>query len=90
MSDRIARLFIELVVKGKSTLYRVTALDPHPNVATTAWRMCGNNGKKKCYDVAINDKGWITCTCADATYRGRTCKHAAALVALGMLPKVTK
>jgi hypothetical protein len=78
-----ARLFLELTVKGKRTLYAVTPHAPHPSIATKAWRL--RNGKRV-YDVSIDKNGWPSCTCASSTFKthGR-CKHYLALTALGLM-----
>ena len=36
------------------------------------------------YDVSFHSGGPARCTCADATFRGRECKHVRAIVALGL------
>lgn len=81
-----ARVFLELHTGKRVQLYQLVPLDPDSNVATRAWRVW-KPGKKKFYDVAIDSRGWISCTCADATFRNRACKHIRALKALGLLSK---
>ena len=86
-----ARIFIELRIGKRVTLYRLMPLDPDPRVATKAWRLWrpGKN-RKLFYDVAISPEGWLTCTCPDAVYRSRDCKHIRAIRAMGLLPKEKK
>ena len=62
-----ARVFLELRIGKRVNIYRLMPLNPDPSVATKAWRLF--KSASKFYDVAINSKGWITCTCADATFR---------------------
>ena len=78
----VSRLFLEITNHRGSKLYMVTPIDPHPGMAARAWRL---RQGKKVYDVAQDDKGLVTCTCADATYRDHLCKHAKALFARGLL-----
>lgn len=81
----VARVFLELTIGKRVTLYRLVPLDPDPRVATRAWRLFRPSGKS--YDVAICDRGWITCTCPDASYRQHDCKHIRAIRAHGLLPR---
>ncbi len=47
------------------------------------WRLKKKN--RKCYDVRADPAGFVTCDCADATFRQRRCKHMRALQALGLV-----
>ncbi len=81
-----AEVFLRLTVGKRSTLYRLIPLNPDPRVATRAWRVIRpGTGGKKWYDVGIDTNGYETCTCPDAVYRSRRCKHLAAIRALGLL-----
>jgi hypothetical protein len=81
----VARLFLEITTGKRTALYNLLPLDPDKRVCTRAWRLWRNG--KHFYDVSISNEGWISCTCPDATFRGRVCKHASALRAAGLLPK---
>lgn len=88
MPENVARLILSLTVGKRTTHYWVVPLDPHPDVATKAWRLWRARDRRAFYDVAIDPKGHTTCTCPDAVYRSNgCCKHAKALQALGLLPK---
>lgn len=45
------------------------------------------DGEILAYVVRIGQKGQVSCTCRDAGYRGRPCKHELALRMLGLLRK---
>ena len=81
----MSRLFLEIPAKRGAKLYLVTLLDPDPRVAVKAWRLTQEGGKS--YDVSVCKRGWLSCTCADAVYRTKTCKHAQALQEMGLLPR---
>ena len=83
MADNIACLYLELATGKKKAFYLLAPLEADPRVALKAWRLW-RASDRVFYDVSINDKGWIECTCQDATYRQRMCKHAKALQALGL------
>ncbi len=78
-------LFLAISNGKRTTLYKLLPIDPHQDVATKAWRIWKT--KKVFYDVAINAEGLVTCSCGDAVFRHRPCKHLGALRALGLLPR---
>jgi hypothetical protein len=78
-----ARIFLEIAQGERTQLYWLEPLPTHPNVATKAWRLW-KPGCKAFYDVSI-EQGVVNCTCADANWRQRSCKHARATMELGLL-----
>lgn len=84
----LPRLFLEVVadtVNGQvRTLYLLSPLEPDIRVATRAWRL---QHEDKIYDVAIDVRGYESCTCQDSTFRNKRCKHILAIRALGLLPR---
>ena len=81
-----ASLFLRLTTGKKSALYQLVCIPSDPRVAVTAWKIYKT--KDKCYEVAIDPKGYETCTCPDHIYRGgKRCKHVRAMQALGLLPR---
>lgn len=85
MTNGSARLFLEITVGKRRTLYLVTPLQPDPRVATRAWSL--RNGHLV-YHVAIHPEGYYSCSCADSTYRSfGWCKHVRSMAAMGLLPK---
>jgi SWIM zinc finger len=86
MTHGTVRLFLEINAKGKRQLYQVTPIQADSRVAPKAWRL--SKGKES-YDVALvtGEKGTVaSCTCPDAIYRDRLCKHLLALLDGGLLP----
>lgn len=47
------------------------------------WRLTKRSGKF--YDIRADASGSVSCDCADATFRNRVCKHAKAIMQLGLL-----
>lgn len=85
MTHGTARLFIEITVGKRKALYSVTPIPADTRVAPKAWRLAN---QKASYDVAIEENGYYSCTCADSTYRSHgNCKHVRSLKALGLLPQ---
>lgn len=80
-----ARLFLEITDDDKPTIYQLVPLDPHPLVATRAWKMLTCNGRE--YHVSVCKRGWVQCTCASGSYRDEPCKHTKALIEMGILPR---
>mgnify|MGYP001159159207 CR=1 FL=1 len=80
----MSQLFIQITDKksGEAVLYLLEPLEPDKRVAVRAWRLWK---EEEFYDVAIDGKGLVSCTCEDATYRHRPCKHLAALKEFGLL-----
>ncbi len=79
-----------LTIGINGTDYQVLRLRPHPEVASTAFRLRKPDGTV--YDVALTPHGH-ECSCADFTFHrdGKDsggCKHLKALRAWGMLPPV--
>ena len=72
----MTELFLRIRTAKTSTLYLVKLIEADPRVAKRAWRLIHSRGT---YDVALDPRGWWTCTCADATYRDRECKHVKAI-----------
>ncbi len=68
----------------KQTLYAVTRLDAHPDVAVRAWRLTKGTGEV--YDLRICPRGWTSCDCP-AWFKDGDCKHVRWLRALGLLVK---
>lgn len=67
---------------GPATPYTVRRLWEHPAIPGPAYRLTKADGTV--IDVALTGHG-PTCTCQDATYRERECKHARSLKAVGLL-----
>jgi hypothetical protein len=76
------------VVHGTCALYlrvttrkgrRLTHAYYHLTAVEDGWRLTTRQGKH--YDVSAQG----VCDCPDATYRMRACKHARALVKLGLV-----
>ncbi|MFQ3651079.1 MAG: hypothetical protein SNJ75_12155 [Gemmataceae bacterium] len=70
------RRVMTINLAGKATEYRVTE---HDVCEGRAFRLTRPNGES--YDVFLGHNE-DSCTCADAVFRQRQCKHHAALVAL--------
>ena len=92
MSAGRAQLYLKIPAKKKDTFhfYSVVPLKTDASVAVRAWRL-RKAGQKRVYDISVDAKGWVTCSCADSTFRthGR-CKHASALKELGLLLKMNE
>jgi hypothetical protein len=89
--ERHGTCHLTLTING--TDYRVTPLTIPPGTfeARRAWRL-RKLADGTVYDVEAIDGGFA-CTCADACWRRNQldpagCKHARALVALGLLPQL--
>ena len=83
-----AELFLRIRVNGKTEFYKLLPLKPDPRVAVKAWRIFKSVKKKILfYDVAIDHRGWTTCTCPDCVYRDRECKHIRSMKSYGLLSK---
>jgi len=87
--QRTARLshgcrLLWLTMGKKIDVYAVEDARPDPSVASPAFRLTKPDGTQ--YTVH-RDRHGIGCTCQDATYRQRMCKHGKALVAVGLIRK---
>ena len=85
-----ARLFV--AINGQT--YSLRFLESHPEIGAPAWRlqkiMETETGSPSEYDVILSKTGPL-CSCPDFEYRrintGQSCKHVAALKAVGILRK---
>jgi hypothetical protein len=66
--------------------YAVCPLQPHPDVATLAFRFRKQTGDRACYDVRLSPAGHIECDCPGFQRWRRPCKHVRTLAAARMLP----
>jgi hypothetical protein len=77
---------LTITVNGKAKAYTVEELSPHPDVGQPAFRLTTPGNDR--YDVIVMPEG-VVCDCPDFNYRRANlkepCKHAAALVAVGLL-----
>lgn len=88
-----ARLVLRIATRDhkgrwRETDYTVALLEPHPAVASLAWRLMKDGGTF--HDVRLSDDG-ASCSCEDFLFcrEGKDragCKHVAALRAVGLLP----
>lgn len=83
-----------LITKGPTPeSYRVSPLDPHPDVALAAWRL-NKLGREKAesYDVTLTEFGW-RCECpswvARCEEKGLLCKHLEEMAEAGLLGRRT-
>lgn len=67
------------ITKGKATTYyRLSLLNPHPDVLVKAWKLVKSEGDE--YHVGLDANGWWSCNCPAGTYRtNELCKHAKSL-----------
>lgn len=75
-------LFLQL----DGTLYKLTPIEPDPDVAVKAWRLTTGD---HVYDVKVDKRGWVTCDCGDACKNDneKACKHIKAAKEVGLLPR---
>jgi hypothetical protein len=80
-------LFLTVPGPKGSTAYRVSPLDPHPDVARWGWRLTKTDGVS--YDVTLGVDGTWACDCRDYIARresaGQLCKHLSQLGDAGLL-----
>jgi SWIM zinc finger len=82
--------YLTLTIQGQ--VYDLTPLlDCDPCIAVRACQLrklpLAANDPAPVYHVRQAPQGWTECDCPDATFRGRDCKHARALIALGLLDR---
>ena len=80
--------FLQITIGTKVTMYLIEPLEVHQEMARCGFRLSRSNkaNSKRC-DIVQNWHGFNSCTCADARFRQRECKHIKALQAIGKLPK---
>ncbi len=64
--------------------YSLYPLDPHPALATVAYRFFKRSDDFAMHDVRRTPEGHVECDCPGFVYHGK-CKHVAMLAALGCL-----
>lgn len=73
----IAKLFLTIATGRKTALYLAERNGD-------AWRLRKSN--REVFDIHADEHG-LHCTCGDAIWRKRTCKHANALIEVGLLKR---
>jgi hypothetical protein len=75
---------LEVVISGQR--YRVNRGSPNKyEKRSKVWNLTEIGGERPGTTHSICKHRGITCSCEDSTYKGAICKHARALVAVGLL-----